>query len=189
MKLVKATKGRAITNLEDLTADDLGIADLVEERKVETDKWVFVEGCKEPKALTILIRGGSQRVVDEVNRSLHDALMVVKDVMEKPAIVPGGGAPEAYAAARLAEWANTLSGREQLAAQKFAQALETIPLILAENAGMDPIDTTTELRAKQSKGQKWTGIDVRNGKIVNMHQGDIVEPLAVKEQILSLIHI
>ena len=185
VKLVKATKGTAITNLEDLTADDLGTADLVEERKVETDKWVFVEGCKEPKALTILIRGGSQRVVDEVNRSLHDALMVVKDVMEKPAIVPGGGAPEAYAAARLAEWANTLSGREQLAAQKFVEALETIPLILAENAGMDPIDTTTELRSKQSKGQKWTGIDVRNGKIVNMVKGDIVEPLAVKEQIIK----
>ena len=111
--------------------------------------------------------------------------MVVKDVMEKPAIVPGGGAPEAYAAARLAEWANTLSGREQLAAQKFAEALETIPLILAENAGMDPIDTTTELRSKQSKGQKWTGIDVRNGKIVNMVKGDIVEPLAVKEQIIK----
>lgn len=185
VKLVKATKGTAITNLEDLTADDLGAADLVEERKVETDRWVFVEGCKEPKALTILIRGGSQRVVDEVNRSLHDALMVVKDVMEKPAIVPGGGAPEAYAASKLTEWANTLSGREQLAAQKFAQALETIPLILAENAGMDPIDTTTELRAKQNKGQKWTGIDVRNSKIINMYQGDIVEPLAVKEQIIK----
>ena len=184
-KLCKATGGRVVTNLEDLTAEDLGTAGLVEERKVETDKWVFIEGCKDPKAMTILIRGGSQRVIDEAERSIHDALMVVKDVMEKPAIVAGGGSPEAYAAAQLKEWSNKLSGREQLAVQKFAEALETIPLTLAENAGMDPIDTMTELRAKQSKGEKWTGIDVRNSKIANMHKSDIVEPLAVKEQIIK----
>ncbi|MEM2760784.1 MAG: thermosome subunit beta [Nitrososphaerales archaeon] len=184
-KLAKATGGRVVTNLEDLTSEDMGAAGLVEERKVETDKWVFIEGCKDPKAITILIRGGSQRVVDEAERSIHDALMVVKDVMEKPAIVAGGGSPEAYAASQLKEWANKLSGREQLAVQKFAEALETIPLTLAENAGMDPIDTMTELRSKQSKGEKWTGIDVRNGKIANMHRSDIVEPLAVKEQIIK----
>ncbi|MFQ5940291.1 MAG: thermosome subunit beta [Nitrososphaerales archaeon] len=185
VKLSKATKARVVTNLEDLTAGDLGAADIVEERKVETDKWVFVEGCKDPKSITILIRGGSQRVVDEAERSIHDALMVVKDVIERPAIVVGGGAPEAYVAAELTRWSNKLSGREQLAVQKFAEALETIPLTLAENAGMDPIDVITELRAKQSKGDKWTGIDVRNAKIANMHKSDIVEPLVVKEQIIK----
>jgi thermosome len=184
-KLAKATQGRLVTNIEDLTDKDLGSADLVEERKVETDKWVFIEGCKHPKAVTILVRGGSQRVVDEAERSLHDALMVTKDVLEKPAIVAGGGAPEAYAAAELMDWSTKLSGREQLAVQKFAEALERIPLTLAENAGMDPIDTLTELRAKQSKGEKWTGVDVRNGVVANMHKSDVVEPLAVKEQIIK----
>jgi thermosome len=184
-KMARATGARIINNLDDLTAKDLGVADLVEERKVETDKWVFVEGAKHPKSVTILIRGGSQRVVDEAERSVHDALMVSKDVLEKPAIVAGGGAPEAYAASKLREWASTLSGREQLAAEKFAEALEAIPLSLAENAGMDPIDTLTELRSKQSKGAKWTGVDARNAKIVDISKMDVVEPLAVKEQIIK----
>src|ERR687884_2213697 len=184
-KLARATGARVVNNLEDLTTRDLGSADLVEERKVETDKWVFIEGCKHPKSVTILIRGGSQRVVDEAERSVHDALMVSKDVLEKPAIVAGGGAPEAHVAGKLAEWASTLSGREQLAAQKFSEALEVIPLTLAENAGMDPIDTMTELRAKQSKGSKWTGVDARNAKLSDMSKLDIVEPLSVKEQIIK----
>src|SRR5213594_314325 len=183
--LSKATGARLVSNLDDLTSKDLGYAKLVQERKVETDKWVFIEGCKNPKAVTILIRGGSQRVVDEAERSVHDALMVSKDVLEKPAIVAGGGAPEAYAAAKVREWASTLSGREQLAAEKFAEALEVIPLSLAENAGMDPIDTLTELRSKQSKGSKWTGVDARNGKVADMSKLDIVEPLVVKEQIIK----
>jgi len=184
-KMARATGARMVNNLDDLSAKDLGAAELVEERKVETDKWVFVEGCKHPKSVTILIRGGSQRVVDEAERSVHDAIMVSKDVLEKPAIVAGGGAPEAYAASKLREWASTLSGREQLAAEKFADALEVIPLSLAENAGMDPIDTLTELRSKQSKGSKWTGVDARNAKITDMSKMDIVEPLVVKEQIIK----
>ena len=184
-KMARATGARVVNNLDDLTAKDLGAAELVEERKVETDKWVFIEGCKHPKSVTILIRGGSQRVVDEAERSVHDALMVSKDVLEKPAIVAGGGAPEAYAAWKLREWASTLSGREQLAAEKFAEALEVIPLSLAENAGMDPIDTLTELRSKQSKGSKWTGVDARNAKVTDMSKLDVVEPLAVKEQIIK----
>src|SRR5256712_5775891 len=184
-KMSRATGARIVNNLDDLSAKDLGSAELVEERKVETDKWVFIEGCKHPKSVTILIRGGSQRVVDEAERSVHDALMVSKDVLEKPAIVAGGGAPEAYAASKLREWASTLSGREQLSAEKFAEALEVIPLSLAENAGMDPIDTLTELRSKQSKGSKWTGVDARNGKIADMSKLDVVEPLAVKEQIIK----
>jgi archaeal chaperonin len=184
-KLARATGARVISNLDDLTSKDLGSAELVEERKVETDKWVFVEGCKHPKSVTILIRGGSQRVVDEAERSVHDALMVTKDVLERPAIVAGGGAPEAYAASKLRDWVGTLVGREQLAAEKFAEALEVIPLTLAENAGMDPIDAMTDLRAKQGKGSKWTGIDARNAKIADMSRLDIVEPLSVKEQIIK----
>jgi thermosome len=184
-KLARATGARIVNNLEDLGTKDLGIADLVEERKVETDKWVFIEGCKHPKAVTILIRGGSQRVVDEADRSLHDALMVTKDVIERPFIVAGGGSPESYVAGKLREWSSTLSGREQLAADKFAESLEVIPLALAENAGMDPIDTLTELRSKQAKGSKWSGIDARTAKIVDMSKLDIVEPLSVKEQIIK----
>jgi len=184
-KLSRATGARIVNNLEDLGSKDLGVADLVEERKVETDKWVFIEGCKHPKAVTILIRGGSQRVVDEAERSVHDALMVTKDVMLKPYIVAGGGSPESYVAGKLREWSSTLSGREQLAADKFAESLEVIPLALAENAGMDPIDTLTELRSKQTKGSKWSGIDARSAKVVDMSKLDIVEPLSVKEQIIK----
>ncbi len=184
-KLAKATGGRIGTNLEDLTERDLGEAALVEERKIEEDKWVFVEGCKNPKAVTILIRGGSQRIVDEAERSLHDALMVVKDVMEKPAVVAGGGAPEAHLAHELREWASKLSGREQLAVQKFAEAIETIPLILAENAGLDPIDTQVELRATHSQGKVWYGISALDGGVSDMYEKNVFEPLAVKEQIVK----
>ena len=184
-KLARATEGRITSNLDDLTSKDLGAADLVEERKVETDKWVFVEGCKHPKSVTILIRGGSQRVVDEAERSIHDALMVTKDVLEKPAIVAGGGSAESYTAGKLREWSNSLSGREQLAAEKFADSLESIALVLAENAGMDPIDTLTDLRSKQTKASKWSGIDARSAKITDMMKLDIVEPLSVKEQVIK----
>ncbi|HJT83857.1 MAG TPA: thermosome subunit beta [Nitrososphaeraceae archaeon] len=184
-KLARATGARIVNNIDDLTTENLGSADLVEERKVETDKWVFVEGCKHPKSVTILIRGGSQRVVDEAERSIHDALMVTKDVLEKPYIVAGGGSPEAYVAGKLREWTSTLSGREQLAAEKFADALEVIPITLAENAGMDPIDATTDLRAKQSKGSKWMGVDIKSAKITDISKLDIFEPLSVKEQIIK----
>src|SRR6476620_8064576 len=184
-KLSRATDARVINNLDDMTSKDLGNADLVEERKVESDKWVFIEGCQNPKAVTILIRGGSQRVVDEADRSVHDALMVTKDVLERPLIVAGGGSPEAYVSNKLKEWTTTLTGREQLAAEKFAEALETIPITLPENAGMDTIDTMTELRSKQSKGSTWAGIDVRSYQIKDMSELDIVEPLSVKEQIIK----
>ena len=184
-KLAKATGGRISTNLDDLTSKDLGSAEHVEQRKVETDKWVFIEGCRNPHAVTLLLRGGSQRVVDEVDRSIHDSLMVVKDVIEKPAIVAGGGAPEAYLASGLKDWADRFEGREQLAIKKYAEALEIIPLTIAENAGMDPIDTMITLRAKQAQGKKWTGIDARNTRIADMYSLDIVEPVAVKEQIIK----
>ncbi|RDJ31989.1 MAG: thermosome subunit [Crenarchaeota archaeon] len=184
-KLAKATGARIVTNLDDLFEKDLGTAETVEERKIEEDRWVFIEGCKHPKAVTLLLRGGSQRVVDEVDRSVHDAVMVVKDVMEEPSIVAGGGAPETYAATKLRNWSKSLEGREQLAVEKFADALEAIPLTLSENAGMDPIDTLTALRSRQLKGEKWTGIDVMKGKIANMKSSDIIEPLSVKNQIVS----
>jgi len=184
-KLAKATGAKGVNNLDALDAKDLGIAELVEERKIETDKWVFIEGCKNPKAVTILVRGGSQRVVDEAERSMHDALMVTKDVLETPEVVAGGGATEAYIASELRRWSSNLEGRAQLAVQKFADALDSIPLALAENAGMDPIDTMAELRAKQNKGAKWTGVDVRNTKVTDMYKQDVLEPLVVKEQIIK----
>jgi thermosome len=184
-KLAKATGGRISTNIDDLTSKDLGSAEHVEQRKVEADKWVFIEGCRNPHAVTLLLRGGSQRVVDEVDRSIHDSLMVVKDVIEKPAIVAGGGAPEAYLASGLKDWADRFEGREQLAIKKYAEALEIIPLTIAENAGMDPIDTMITLRAKQAQDKKWTGIDARNTRIADMYSLDIVEPAAVKEQIIK----
>ncbi|MEK6930665.1 MAG: thermosome subunit beta, partial [Thermoproteota archaeon] len=185
IKLGKATGGRVISNLDDLTEKDLGTADLAHQKKVESDKWVFIEGCKNPQSVTLLIRGGSQRVIDEVDRSIHDSLMVVKDVIEKPEIVAGGGAPESYAASKLKDWADSFDGREQLAIKKYAEALEIIPLTIAENAGMDPIDTMATLRAKQNQGRKWTGIDARNTKIADMLAIDVVEPLVVKEQIIK----
>ena len=184
-KLAKATGARIVTNLDDLFEKDLGSAALIQEKKVEDDKWVFVEGCKHPKSVTLLLRAGSQRVVDEVERSIHDSLMVVIDVMEHPSIVAGGGAPETFAATKIRSWAKSLEGREQLAVEKFADALEAIPLALAENAGMDPIDTLTNLRSKQIKGEKWIGIDVMKAKVGNMQSSDIIEPLIVKQQIVS----
>ncbi|MBM3895812.1 MAG: thermosome subunit [Thaumarchaeota archaeon] len=184
-KLSKACGATITTNLEDLTENDLGSAENVHQKKVESDKWVFVEGCRNPKSVSLLLRGGSQRVVDEVDRSMHDALMVVKDVIEKPAIVAGGGSVEAYLAGRINEWADGFEGREQLAIKKFAEALEVIPLTIAENAGMDPIDTMVNLRARQSQGQKWAGINAREQKVENMLSLNIIEPVAVKEQIIK----
>jgi len=184
-KLAKATGGRISTNLDDINEKDLGASDLVHQKKVESDKWVFVEGCRNPQSVTLLIRGGSQRVVDEVDRSIHDALMVVKDVIERPAIVAGGGAPEALLAAFLKDWSESFDGRQQLAIKKFAEALEIIPLTIAENAGMDPIDTMVTLRAKQSEGKKWSGINAKDGKVGDMLSLNIVEPVVVKEQIIK----
>jgi thermosome len=184
-KLAKATGGRIVTNLEDLSPQDLGFAELVEERRLEEDKWVFIEGCKNPKSVTILIRGGTQRVVDEAERSVNDALMVTKDVVEYSYIVPGAGAPEAVAAAEVRKWASSLPGREQLAAQRFAEALEQLPLTIAENAGLDPIDIQTGLRAKLSSGVSWPGVDVEKGEVADAAKLNVWEPLAVKEQVIK----
>ena len=184
-KLSKATSARVVGNVDDLTEKDLGLAQNVEEKQIEDDNWTYIEGCKNPKAVTFLVRGGSQRVVDEVERAIHDALMVVKDVVEKPYFVPGGGAPEAYLATKLRVWAQSLSGREQLAVEKFAEALESIPISLARNSGMNPIDAITQLRAKQTAGEKYTGIDAVNGLVGNIEKIDVLEPIKVKEQIIK----
>jgi chaperonin GroEL (HSP60 family) len=184
-KLAKATGAKVTTNTEDLTPNDLGKAEVVEERKIADDKMTFVEGCNNPKAVTILIRGGTERIVDEAERALHDALCVIRDVVRDPRIVAGGGAPEAEVAAKLKEHAETLAGKEQLAVQAFAEALETIPMTLAENAGLDPIEMITELRARHDKGETWAGIDPYGGKVEDMAKKDVYEPLAVKLQVIK----
>jgi thermosome len=184
-KLAKATGGKVVSNLDSLTADDLGKADLVEERKIGEDDWVFVEGCHNPKAITIVVRGGAERVVDEAERSIHDALSVVKDIVQRPKVVIGGGAAEAEVATHLRSWAQTLTGREQLAASEFADAIEVIPTVLAENAGLDPIDIKAELTSQHKNGVKWAGVNVFEGKVMDLTKLDVYEPLAVKEQVVK----
>jgi chaperonin GroEL (HSP60 family) len=184
-KLAKATGGKVVTNLEDLTSDDLGYAKLVEERKIGDDKMTFIEGCKNPRSVAILIRGGTERIVDEAERSIHDALCVVRDVVQDPKVMAGGGAPEEEVAKVLREYANTLPGREQLAVQSFAEAIEIVPVTLAENAGLDPIDIISDLRARHEKGETWAGIDVFGGKVEDMKKLEVYEPLAVKRQTIK----
>jgi thermosome len=184
-KLAKATGGKVVTNLDDMTKTDLGYAKLVEERKIGKDKMTFIEGCKNPKSVAILIRGGTERIVDEAERSLHDALCVVRDVVEEPKLMAGGGAPELEVARALREYADTLPGREQLAVMGFAEAMEVVPLTLGENAGLDPIDILSELRARHEKGETWAGIEVVEGKVKNMREVGVYEPLAVKKQIIK----
>jgi thermosome len=185
-KLAKATGAKIVTNIDELSKDDIGSADLIEERNMENDKWVFIEGCENPKSITILIRGGSERVVDEAERSIHDALMAVKGTVEYPYVVVGGGAPEVVLSKKLREWSSSLASRQQLAVEKYADSLESIPLALAENAGMSLVDAQAELRSKsQTTGKPRFGIDVFKGKIVDLSSRDIYEPLAVKNQIIN----
>ncbi len=184
-KLAKATGGKIVTNLDAITSADLGYASLVEERKIGEDKMTFVEGCKHPRAVTILIRGGTERIVDEAERSVHDALCVVRDVVEEPKIVAGGGAPELEISRMLKKYAETLPGREQLAVKSFAEAFEAVPITLTENAGLDPIDILSELRARHEKGETWAGIEVHSGKVQDMNKAGVFEPLAVKKQIIK----
>lgn len=180
-KLVRATGGRLVTSIEDLTEADLGFAGLVEERRVGDEKMVFVEQCRNPKAVSILIRGGFERLVDEAERNLDDALSVVSDVVEEPFILPAGGAPEVEAAKAVRAYATKVGGREQYAIEAFADALEAIPKALAENAGLDAVDIITELRHKheQSDGRRY-GLDVYQGKVVDMVNIGLIEPLSVK---------
>jgi thermosome len=184
-KLGRATGGKVVTSLEDITKKDIGYAELVEERKIGDDKMTFIEGCKNPRSVAILIRGGTERIVDEAERSIHDALCVVRDVVQEPKIVAGGGAPELEVARVLREYADTLLGREALAVQQYAEALEAVPTTLSDNAGLDPIDIISELRARHEKGEVWAGVDVHEGKVKDMEKLEVYEPLAVKKQVIK----
>ncbi len=184
-KIAKATGANIVNNIESLTAKDLGEAALVEERKIAEDKMTFIEGCKHPKAVTILIRGSSPRMNNETERSLHDALCVVRDLIQEPKIVAGGSAPELEMAKTLKQYAETLPGREQLAVKAFADGLEIITNTLSENAGLDPIDILSELRSRHEKGETWAGIEVLSGKVQDMSKAGVFEPLTVKKQIIK----
>ncbi len=185
-KMVMATGGKIMASSKDLTADVLGKAKIVEEVKIGDDKLVYVRECKNPKAVTIVIRGGTSHVIDEAERSLHDALCVVRNTIEDGKIVAGGGAPEAEVARQLRDYAVKVGGREQLAIEVFADAIEAIPLTLAENAGLDPIDIMVALRAKHENGDSATyGVDVFSGKIKDMLEMKVVEPLRVKQQVVK----
>jgi len=180
-KLVRATGAKLVTSIEDLSEADLGFAGLVEERRVGDEKMVFVEQCKNPKAVSILIRGGFERLVDEAERNLDDALSVVADVVEEPFILPAGGAPEVEAARAVRTFATKIGGREQYAIEAFANALESIPKALAENAGLDAVDILTELRHKHEQADGWKyGLDVYQAKVVDMASLGLIEPLSVK---------
>jgi thermosome len=184
-KLARATGGRIVTSIHELTKDDLGKAGLVEERKIGDDKMTFVEECTNPKSVSIILRGGTEHVVDELERAMNDAIRVVGVVVEDKMLVPGGGAPEVELALRLREYAATVGGREQLAIEAFADAMEVIPKTLAENAGLDQIDSLVSLRSQHEKGVKSSGLDMETGKPVDMLNLGVVEPLRVKTQAIQ----
>jgi len=185
-KLARATGGRVVSNLDDLKAQDLGKAGLVEERKVGEDKMVFVENCKHPRSVAVLIRAGLERMVDEAERAMTDALSVVSDVIEYNKIVAGGGAIESEIAKQLRDYATKVGGREQLAIEAFAESLEIVPKTLAENAGLEPIDILVGLRSahEKPKGEVW-GVNVFTGKVMDMYGNGVIEPLRVKEQAIK----
>jgi thermosome len=185
-KLARATGGKIVASVKDLTPEVLGEAKLVEEVKIGEDKLVYIRECKNPKAVTIVVRGGTEHVVDEAERSLHDALCVVRNAIEDGKIVPGGGAPEAEVAKQLRDYAVKVGGREQLAIEAFADAVESIPLTLAENAGLDPVDIMVALRAAHENASSPSyGVDVFTGKIRDMLELNVVEPLRVKLQVIK----
>jgi len=184
-KLAKATGAKIVTNVRDLTSEDLGYAELVEERKVAGENMVFVEGCKNPKAVTILIRGGTEHVVDEIERALEDAIKVAKDIVEDGKIVAGGGASEIELAIKLEEYAKKVGGKEQLAIESFADALKVIPKTLAENAGLDPVDVLVKVTAAHKEKGPTVGVDVFAGEPADMMERGVIEPLRVKKQAIK----
>ncbi len=184
-KLAMATGAKVVSSIPELSKDDLGNAGNVEERKVGTDRMIFVEKCKQPKAVTILVRGGTEHVVDEVERALEDAIKDVAAALELGKIVPGGGAPEIEVSKAVRKYAESFNGREQLAIQAFADAVEVIPRSLAENSGLDPIDKLAMLRSEHEKGKTSSGLNVFSGKVVNMLKEGVVEPLKIKLQAIK----
>ncbi len=183
--LAKATGAKIVTNLDDLSASELGTAGLIEERKVGDEDMTFVSECKKAKTVTILIRGGTEHVADEVKRAITDAVGDVIASLKVGKIVAGAGAPEIELARELRKFSNTLSGREQLAVMAFADSMEIIPRTLAENAGLDPIDMLTALKNAHDKGEKWAGIDVFKGKPMDAWKAGVIEPLKIKTQAIS----
>lgn len=187
-KLAKATGGNIVGNLDQLEVSDLGTAELVEQRKVGEEDMTFITGCKNPKSVSIIIRGGTEHVIDEVERSLHDALRVVGVTLEDGKAVAGGGAPEIEVALHLANYASSVGGREQLAIEAFAGALEVIPWVLAENAGHDAIDVVLKLKSvhkSNKKGAQYYGVDLNSTEPVNMLDQNVIEPLRVKTQAIK----
>ncbi|MCU4140709.1 MAG: Chaperonin GroEL [Methanophagales archaeon] len=184
-RLARATGGKIVNNIEELSEAELGHAGLVRERKIAGDRMVFVEECENPRSISIVVRGGEEHVVDEIERSLNDALKVASSILEDGKAVAGGGAVETELALRLKEFSTTLKGREQLAVEKFAEALEIIPRTLAENSGLDPIDKLVELKAAHEAGNKNAGLDVYTGEIVDMWERGVIEPLRTKKQAVS----
>jgi len=176
-KLAKATGGKIVANLDDLSSKDLGFAGIVEERKYGDDKLTFVMDCKNPKAVSVLLRGGTEHVIDELERALHDALSVVKSALEDGKITIGGGAAATEIAMALRDYAPNVGGREQMAIEAFAKAVEVIPKTLAENAGLDPIDIMLEVRSAHKKGKKNAGVNVFTGKVDDMFKNNVIEPL------------
>ncbi|UCF44671.1 MAG: TCP-1/cpn60 chaperonin family protein [Candidatus Bathyarchaeota archaeon] len=185
-KLARATGGRIVSDLDDLTAKDLGPAGLVEERKIGDDKMIFVEKCNDPRSVAILIRAGLERMVDEAERAMNDSLSVVSDVVENSKIVAGGGAVEVEVAKELRNYATKVGGREQLAVEAFADAVEIIPRTLAENAGLEPIDIIVKLRsAHEKESGEYKGVNVFTGKLQNTLEKGVIEPAVVKEQAIK----
>ena len=184
-KLSRASGGVVVTNIDEISESDLGHAGIAEEKKTGGDSMLFITGCKNPKAVSIVIRGGTEHVVDSLERALEDALRVVGVTIEDEKLVAGGGSPEVELSLRLSEYAATLKGREQLAVNKFAEAIEVIPRTLAENAGLDPIDMMVELKSQHEKGNKNAGLDVYTGDVIDMMDKGVVEPLRVKTQAIN----
>ncbi len=184
-KLARATKGRVVTSLRDISKEDLGYAAIVEEKKIAGEQMIFVRECKDPKAVSILIRGGTEHVIEEVKRAMDDAVGGVASSLEVGKVVAGGGAPEAAVAKGLREFSQKYSGREQLAIQAFAEALEVIPRSLAENAGLDPIDILVALRVAHDSGKTTAGVDVFSGKVIDMWEVGVIEPLKIKTQAIK----
>jgi thermosome len=184
-KLAKATGAKIISKINDLTKNDLGAAAMVEERKISDDNMTFVTGCKDAKAVSILIRGGTEHVVDEIERSLHDALSVIAVAIEDGKIATGGGSMATEISLRLRDYATSVGGREQMAIEAFADAIEVVPRTLAENAGLDPIDIVLELRKAHKSGKIHAGINVFTGKVTDMKKENVLEPVRVGTQAIS----
>ena len=183
-KLARATGANVVTNLEDLTADDLGEAGIVEERKVSGEEMIFVEECSVAKSVTLFVRGSTKHIVDEIVRAIEDAIGVVAATVEDDKVVAGGGAPEIAMAKKLKDYADSISGREQLAVNAFAEALEIVPKTLAENAGLDSIDSLVDLRAAHENSAVM-GLDVFTGKVADMKEAGVIEPKRVKKQAIQ----